>query len=66
MQIIRDTQGGGGGGGKAMCHMNFFDVLNSDFKDFGSKKSYLRDQNKALKDTFFPIDFIFQILILIL
>jgi len=36
-----------------MCHMNFIDVLNSDFKAFGSKMSCLRDQNKAFKDTFF-------------
>ena len=37
IQIIRDTLGGGGG--KTKCHVNFFTVLNSDFKAFGSKKS---------------------------
>ena len=29
-----------------------FAALNSDFKAFGSKKSCLREQNEALKDTF--------------
>ena len=43
-----------------MCDMNFFAVLNSDFKTFRSKMSCLIDQNKALKDTFFQIHFTFQ------
>ena len=41
IQIKRDTLGGGG----AKVSREFFTVLNSNFKAFGSKKSCLREQN---------------------
>ena len=38
LQITRDTlEEGWGEGGKWQCHMNFYAVLISDFKAFGSK-----------------------------
>ena len=44
------------------CDVNFLGVLNSVFKAFGSKNSCLKEQNKALKDTFFLIYFTVQCL----
>ena len=43
--------------GQQSVTLTFFCFLISDFKAFGSKKSCLREQDKALKDTFFLFHF---------
>ena len=52
---MRDTLGMGGGSTK--CHLTFFCFLNTDLEAFRSKKSSLKEQDQALKDTFFPVKF---------
>ena len=37
----------GSRGGKRKCHMNFYGVLSSDFKAFGSKELCFREQNQG-------------------